>query len=141
MWSQWIVDDYRQLDHQNGYCCSCPPNPFIVLNHDSTELLSFPYLVLQLVHHHSHDEHKPSGDEQIWFTQDLKGHYTWRSDRTSYWIQHGRFRLRTMGISRLASPAFSMGSWCNGHSEYQLVPGGYVSSDLGMEWQCLPCRQ
>ena len=43
--SEWIVDDYRQLDQQNEYHHSCPPNPFIVLNHDSTELSSLPYLV------------------------------------------------------------------------------------------------
>ena len=106
--SQWIVDDYRQLDQQNEYHHLCPPNPFIVLNHDSTEPSSLPYLALQLVHHHSHDKHKPNGDEQ----KDPKGHYTWRSDRTSYWIQHGRFCSWTVGSSRLTSPAFSMASWC-----------------------------
>ena len=128
--SQWFVDDYGQLDQQNECHHSCPPNPFIVLNHDSTEPSSLPYLALQLVHHHSHDKHKPNRDEQIQFTQDPKGHYTWRSDQTSYWIQYGRFCSQTVGSSRLASPTFSMASWYNGHSEYQLVAGGYVSSKL-----------
>ena len=35
---------------------------------------------LKLVHHHLHDKHKPNRDEQIQFTQDPKGHYTWRSE-------------------------------------------------------------
>ena len=56
------IDDYGQLDQQNKYHCSCPPNPFVVLNHDSTEPSSLPYLALQLVHHHSHDKHKPNRD-------------------------------------------------------------------------------
>ena len=31
-----------------------------MLNHDSTEPSSLPYLAMQLVHHHSHDKHKPN---------------------------------------------------------------------------------